>query len=134
MKKNLILTASVLLATLIFTASCKKDEEYVKPVFDSITLSPNPCHVGDKVTATVTYASKGDNWYYYKQTFTLGSEFVYNKYKTTGATLPDPPTCEFEPPAAGTYTVRFSSRASITAGEKLYEDLPSVSAKLTVLE
>ena len=59
---------------------------------------------------------------------------MYNKYKSTGIILPDPPTCEFEPTSAGIHTVKFSSRVSITAGEKLYEELPNVSAKLTVLE
>ena len=70
--KHFLTMASLAIAGLFTFSSCDDDEaEYHAPVYKTITFSPNPCYPGDKVTATVSYSKKGENWYYYMQRFTL---------------------------------------------------------------
>ena len=135
MKRNLLTT--LMMATMAMTTammvSCDDEEaQYHPPVFSGITFSPNPCHEGDAVTATVTYQDKGENWYYFKQVFELDGTKVSELIKDGKTYMPNPPMCAFTAPAAGTHTVKFRATPSATAGQTLYPGEVSVTATLVV--
>jgi hypothetical protein len=133
--KHFLTMAAIALVGMLTFSSCNDDEaQYHAPVYKTITFSPNPCYPGDKVTATVVYSSKGENWYYFKQVFTLDGTKVSEKVRNndTYVYMPDPPTCTFDAPAAGTHTVVFTCSPSSTVGNNLYPAAVSVEAKLVV--
>lgn len=133
--KHFLTMAFLAIAGLFTFSSCDEDEaEYHAPVYKTITFSPNPCYPGDKVTATVSYSSKGENWYYYMQRFTLDGQTILerNRGRSTNVVMPDPPTCTFDAPAAGTHTLVFTCGPSSTVGTNLYPANISISAQLVV--
>ena len=133
--KHFLTMASLAIAGLFTFSSCDDDEaEYHAPVYKTITFSPNPCYPGDKVTATVSYSKKGENWYYYMQRFTLDGNVVLvrNKGISPNVVMPDPPTCTFDAPAAGTHTFKFTCGPSCTVGSTLYPENIEITAELVV--
>ena len=134
MKKNLLTMASIAMMALLTFMSCEDDKaQYHAPVYKAITFSPNPCYPGDEVTATITYSNKGENWYYFKQTFVLDGETILQRTKSsTSTTLPDPPTCTFTAPAAGTHTFTFTGTPSSIAAGNPYPGDVSITGKLVV--
>lgn len=133
--RNFLTMAFLTIAGLFTFSSCDDDEaEYHAPVYKAITFSPNPCYPGDKVTATVSYSKKGENWYYYMQRFTLDGNTILerNKGRSSNVVMPDPPTCTFDAPAAGTHTFMFTCGPSSTVGSNLYPANISITAQLIV--
>ena len=128
--------ATLALVGMLTFSSCDDDEaEYHAPVYKSITFTPNPCYPGDEVKATVTYASRGENWYYFKQVFALDDDDnkISEKIKNsdTYVFMPDPPTCTFTAPSAGSHTVKFTATPSSTVGN-IYRGTASIEAQLVV--
>ena len=79
--------ASIAMMALLTFMSCEDDKaQYHAPVYKAITFSPNPCYPGDEVTATITYSNKGENWYYFKQTFVLDGETILQRTKSSTST------------------------------------------------
>ncbi len=132
--KHFLTMATLAIIGMLTFSSCEDDKaEYHAPVYKDITFSPNPCYPGDTIIATVSYSSKGANWYYFKQTFTLDGEKVSEKVKTnTTPILSDPPTCKIKAPAAGVHTVVFTGAPSSTVGNTLYPTPVSITAQLVV--
>lgn len=133
--RNFLTMTFLTIAGLFTFSSCDDDEaEYHAPVYKAITFSPNPCYPGDKVTATVSYSKKGENWYYYMQRFTLDGNTILerNKGRSSNVVMPDPPTCTFDAPAAGTHTLMFTCGPSSTVGSNLYPANISITAQLIV--
>lgn len=132
--KHFLTMATLAIIGMLAFSSCEDDKaEYHAPVYKDITFSPNPCYPGDTITATVSYSSKGENWYYFKQTFTLDGAKVAEKTKTnTTPILPDPPTCKFKAPATGVHTVEFTCSPSSTVGNPPYRTPVSITAQLVV--
>ena len=132
--KHFLTMATLAIIGMLAFSSCEDDKaEYHAPVYKDITFSPNPCYPGDTITAPVSYSSKGENWYYFKQTFTLDGAKVSEKVKNnTTPILPDLPTGKFKAPAAGVHTVEFTCQPSSTVGNTLYPAAVTITAQLVV--
>lgn len=134
MKK--IFSIAMLLSALTFMVSCEDDkQEYVKPVFDKLVLTPSECNPGDSVSVLVKPSVEGDNWYFFKFNFSVGGNSVFAYMKETGAAWGSTSaSCKFiAPQKPGLYTVTFTGTISPVVGSKLYDDAGTCSATLTVL-
>ncbi|MCQ2213177.1 MAG: hypothetical protein MJZ36_06035 [Bacteroidaceae bacterium] len=133
MKIKILFSALIAAAALTFT-SCDKDKaEPVAPIFDRVTLTPNPCHPGDSVVAEVTYLSPGQYYYFFQQDLSVGglTKISVDKGHCTGTN--NNPKIRFKAPKQnGMYKVTFSSTVSFTAGSVLYGTTNSVDGILTV--
>lgn len=143
MKYTFITTAFCLCAALILTA-CDNDANANNgrsPVFESLTLTPNPCHLGDSVVGQVKYSYAGRDIYSTTYTVTMrvstDSTYVLS-WKVIDPTKKDPTFKIPTPRLAGTYTVNFSaSRINYSSGGsngELYGSANTVSATLRVLD
>jgi len=133
MKLKSFFCALIATTTLTFTA-CSDDAKHAKiPVFDTITLTPNPCMPGDTVTAVVKYKSLGEYYYFFKENYTVGeNSYTIEKSDCKGTNVE--PTFKLVAPADkyGTFPVTFIATVSLTAGSTLYSTTNKVETKLIV--
>lgn len=151
--KTIPFLTTMLAFVAILLASCDDDNatDGRPPVYDAITLTPNPCAPGDSVTGLVTYTDTGksllvanyqfsvhglvesENGGYTDSVYAAGSWKVYEPHKSQ-------PTFRFKAPDnIGTFTVRFGvathgglEYASGGPNGELYATAASISATLTV--
>ena len=141
MKSFLFLSLTVLSGLLI--AACDNDNNPrngVGPQYADITFTPNPCNVGDTITATLSYSSKGSNWY--AATFKWTATTTDSTYNGQSTRVPDPlkygSTFQMKAPQyAATYNVTVRADYQYTTSGpqgQLYGQSNSVSGQLVVRE
>ena len=113
MKSNMLLWALFLLmASPLFFTNCSNDPtmDAVPPSFKEVVISPAKPHMGDTVTATVKFMSKGKNWYKMEYKWTLSryqQEPQYNvKGQGTTIDITEPTFTFVVPDTLGMYTLR----------------------------
>jgi len=126
--------------------SCDNDDNATSarsPEFGDITLTPNPCHAGDTVKATVSYNYAGkeiyQSVYFYNvkgSSNTGDSTFYSSSWSVTDPTKSVPSFQFVAPDIAQTYTVTFgASKIHYATGGpngELYGSAASVSTTLRV--
>jgi len=132
-KSSLVFLLSV--AILISFSACSEDKESTSPVFDELTLTPNPVYTGQYVKGVVSYISTGDYIYSSDYQYTIGG--VGSVAWTEVSPTKSQPQFTFKAPTtAGTYTITFKTtkiRYSATGKNgELYGSSNTVTQQLKV--
>lgn len=113
MKRNILLLATFLmLACPLFFTNCSNDPEMdaVPPSFKEVVIDPAKPNMGDTVTVTLKFMSKGKNWYKIAYKWTLSryqQEAQYNvKGEGNSLEMVEPMFTFVVPDTAGMYTLR----------------------------
>ena len=113
MKRNILLLATFLmLACPLFFTNCSNDPEMdaVPPSFKEVVIDPAKPNMGDTVTVTLKFMSKGKNWYKIAYKWTLSryqQEAQYNvKGEGSSLNMVEPTFTFVVPDTAGMYTLR----------------------------
>lgn len=142
MNKLRFLPLAALMGAFAMTA-CDNDDnrnDGVGPQFADVTFAPNPCYAGDTITATLSYSSKGKNWYAARFKWTATS--ADSTYSGKTDRIPDPlkygSTYRMKAPThPGTYTVSVNASYEYTTGGpqgQLFGQSNSVTGQLVVKE
>ena len=133
------------LALLLAACSDDPDQDARTHVFRSLTLTPNPCEVGDTVVGVVDFEDPGHHIAF--ATYTATISYVEDNTTITKTVYSAPrlvlkagerPTFKFAIDRPGSYTVRFTSSmvnfSTLGPNGTLYGAGSSVQAPLVVFD